>query len=186
MTQRIGGAIQTRVEIVDFRGLMQAEVAIGQFDFIAGGNVPAPVQRRRQRLFEHLRVTRGTDAVCEHAMKRHLGPEIREAEHDRAEGLRHRHRRVTASTGTPNSAARSALSACRRRGPSRLRSGSGRLRPRPAREDCGRLLADHPQIQRQHRRAAARERIIGSRESGPVLNTRTRRPSRHGSARGPR
>jgi hypothetical protein len=65
-------------------------VTIGQRDFIARRDVSAPAQLGRQCFLEHLRVPRGADAIREHAVKRHLRPEVREPERDRAESLRHR------------------------------------------------------------------------------------------------
>ena len=155
LVERVGRAVESRIQIVDLVCLVQAEVAIGQRDFIAGRDVSAPAQSGRQRFFEHLRVPRRADAIREHAVKRHLRPEVREAERDRAEGLRHglrgdhrEHRH--AEGGREIGAARRAVEQTHHAFDQDQIGFGRRLREQIA----ARGFADHPQIERQHRRAA--------------------------------
>lgn len=156
---RIGGAIEPRVEIGDVVRLMQPEVPLRQRDPRIARQMAEPADRPGQRAAQQLRMALGADAVREHAVKRQAGPEMREPERERAERLRHRLRGDHRGDGH---AERLREIGARRRAveePHRAFDQDHVRLGRGAREQrAAAALADHSEIERIDARAArARE-----------------------------
>lgn len=88
--QGVGGGVQARIEIGQFLGLDQAQVAARQFEFGRARQAAEPAHAGRQAIAQDVAVALAADAVAEHSGKRQVRLEMRQAVGQRAEGLGHR------------------------------------------------------------------------------------------------
>ena len=85
----VGEAIEARVEIGDFGGLQDAQVAFGQRGVVVAGQGAVPGDGGRQAIAQQRGVTFAADVVGEHAGKRQVRLPGGEAVGDGGESLRH-------------------------------------------------------------------------------------------------
>jgi hypothetical protein len=87
--QGIGRRVEAHIEIVQFAGLHQTQMAARQFDAGFPGQRAIPAQAFGEAALQQLRVTYGADPVGQYAGKRQIRLIARQAQRQRAEGLGH-------------------------------------------------------------------------------------------------
>ncbi len=85
----IGHAVEARHQVVDFRGLMQTQMPLGQSRCLIARHRAAPADTGRDTFFEHFCVSRAGHAIGQHAVKRQVWLIGSQTVGNGAKGLRH-------------------------------------------------------------------------------------------------
>ena len=153
--QRLGGRVETQVQIIQFAGLHQTEMAARQLDPGFPRQRAVPTQTFGEAAFEQLRMTQSADAVGQHPGKRQVRLIARQPQRQCTKGLghggaidhtKHRHAEMPRQISTGRRAVEQAHHAF-----DQDQIGFGGGFPQQA---AAFLLADHPHVHLIHRRTA--------------------------------